>query len=286
MMAIFDVCDKRAPVRINLVKFLLVSLAISATARGQMPASFQWVDLRHDAAAVQKVEQALKAEDYTAIREIGVADGFALAMVVRRESGQDVPEGDQWLVYNVSMKSGKVQALLTGSSLQIKRWIGFYSREQQDLGIVYLDCWECEPASLFTAFHCDSRDGWRARWTNKEDPNHPGITFRLTDVGKPFTNEDDADQVFAVLEPKDGVASVGTWYHSRDLATGKVSDGVSRSSVDPSTGKDRSADLTGSEAKELELQLCKTTDSSWGLAIGQSSHACKGILSVKRKASK
>lgn len=269
----------------SLVKLLLVLVSISATACGQMPASFHWVDFRRDTATVQKVEQALTAEDYSAIREIGVADGFALVMAVRRGSGQDIPEGDQWLVYNISTKSWKAQTLLTGYRLEIKSWISFSSPEQQDLGIVYLDCWECEPASLFTAFHYDSRNGWRARWANKENLKQPGIVFLVTDVGDPYTNED-VDQVFALLSPHDSIASVGTWYHSRDLATGKVADGVARFSVDPSTGKDKSTVLTGMEAKEWELKLCKAADSPSGLAIGQSSRACKGLLSAKRKASK
>ena len=284
-MQISNVCYKHAPERINFVKLLLVSLAISAPAQGQMPAGFHWVDFKHESVTVQKVEQALKAEEYTAIREIGVSGGFALVMAIRREFDQSVPEGDQWSVYSVSTKSGQVDTLLIGYSLQIKGWISFRSRDEQDLGIVYLHCWECEPASLFTAFHYDPRNGWRARWANKENVKQPGITFRVTDVGDPYTNED-VDQVFAVLAPKDGVASVGTWYHSRDLATGKLSDGVARFSVDPSTGKDRSDDLTGSEAKEWELKLCKAADSSWGLAIGQSSRACKQMLSTRGKATK
>jgi hypothetical protein len=244
------------------------------------------VDFKREFATVQKVEQALKAEDYTAIREIGLADGYALVMAVRRESWQTTPEGDQWLVYSVSTKSGAARKLLSGYDLQTRSWVSFYSRDQQDLGITYLDCSECEPASLFTALHYDPHEGWRARWANKEDANHPGITFRVTDVGKPFTNEDDLDQVFAVLAPKDGVASVGTWYHSRDLATGKLNDGVARFSVDPSTGKDKSAVLAGSEAREWEVQLCKATDSWSGPAMGQSSRACKGLLSAKRKTPK
>ena len=101
-MPILNVCYKRARVRISFVKLLLVSLAISSTAHGQ------------------KVEQALKAEEYTAIREIGVSGGFALVMAIRREFDQSVPEGDQWPVYSVSTKSGQVDTLLIGSSLQIK----------------------------------------------------------------------------------------------------------------------------------------------------------------------
>ena len=285
MIPIFDVCYRRAGARISFVKCLLVSLAISATAHGQMPAGFRWVDFKRESATVQKVEQALKSEDYTAIREILLKDEFALVMAVRRESWQATPAEDQWLVYSVSTKSGDVRKLLSAYDLQTKSWFQFYSRDTQDLGITYLHCDECEPASLFTVLHYDHRDGWRARWANKEDTNHPGIVFRVTDVGEPYTNED-VDQVFAVFAPKDGIASVGTWYHSRDLATGKLSDDVVRYSVDPSTGEDRSTVLTGSKAKEWELQLCKVANSWSGPAMGQSSRACKGVLSSKRRPSK
>jgi hypothetical protein len=246
-----------------------------------MPAGFHWVDFKRESATVQKVEQALKAEDYTAIREIGLADGFALVMAVRRSTTQGTPAEDQWFVYNVSTKSGNARELLSGYDLQTKNWFSFYSRDKQDLGITYLDCWGCEPANVFNAFYYDPREGWRARWADKKNPEQPGIPFHFSDVGDPYTNEE-VDQVFAVLAPKDGIASVGTWYHSRDLTTGKIRDGVARFSVDPSTGKDKSAVLTGPEAKEWELKLCKAADSPSGLAIGQSSRTCKGVLGAKR----
>lgn len=269
--------------RLIAAKLLLVSLLVSGTAQGQLPAGFHWVDFKKDASTVSKVEQALKTENYTAIREIGLADGFAVVMTVQRESGQATPDGDQWSVYSVSTKDWKARPLLTGYNLQIKDWISLQSRDKQDLGIVYMDCWECEPASLFTALHYDPREGWRARWANEKDPHHPGIVFLITDVGDPYTNED-VDQVFAVLE--DGIATVGTWYHSRDLATGKTSDGVAKFSVDPSTGEDKSAVLTGSKAKEWELQLYKARDSWSSPAMGQSSRTCKGLLSATRKTPK
>jgi len=243
------------------------------------------VDFKRESATVQKVEQALRAEDYTAVREVGVSGDSALVMVINREVDQAVPEGDQWSVYNVSMKSGRVETVLVGYSLQIKGWISFRSRDEQDLAIVYLHCWECEPASLFTAFHYDPRDGWRARWVNKENVKQPGITFRVTDVGDPYTNED-VDQVFAVLAPTDGAASVGTWYRSRDLATGKTREEAVKYSVDLSTGEDKSTVLIGSKAREWELQLCKARDSWSGPAMGQSSRACKWVLNTKRKASR
>src|SRR5450755_1693284 len=82
------VCRERARVRINCVKLLLISVAFSANACGQMPAGFHWVDFKRESVTVQKVELALKAEDYTAIREIGVLGDFALVMAIRRGSDQ------------------------------------------------------------------------------------------------------------------------------------------------------------------------------------------------------
>jgi len=274
-----------ARIRLIAATLLLASLTVSGTVEGQLPAGFRWVDFKKDPSTVSKVERALSAEAYSGIREIGLADGFALVMTVQRESGQATPNGDRWLVYSVSTKDWKVRALLTGYNLQIKDWINLESRDKQDLGMVYMDCWECEPASLFTALHYDPREGWRARWQNEKDPQHPGIVFLITDVGDPYTNEE-VDQVVAVLAPEDGVASVGTWYHSRDPATGKLSDDVVRFSVDPSTGEDRSTVLAGSKATEWKIQLCQATGSWSGPVSGQSSGACKQILNAKRKATK
>src|ERR1700730_696454 len=169
--------------RFAVAKLLLVLLLASAAAQGQLPGGFRWVDFKKDTSIVSEIEQAIKNENYTAIREIGVADGFALVMTVQRESEQATPDGDQWSVYSVSTKDWKARTLLTGYNLLIKDWISLRSRDKQDLGIVYMDCWECEPASLFTALHYDIRKGWRARWANEKDPHHPGIVFLITDVG-------------------------------------------------------------------------------------------------------
>jgi hypothetical protein len=264
---------------------LLTSLSTVGIAQSQMPDGFHWVDFKKEASTVSDVEQALKAENYTAIREIGLSDGFALVLAVWREPGQSTPEGDQWLVYSVSTRDWKAQTLLSGYNLQIRDWITFQRNTRPDIAIVYLDCWECEPASLFTALHYDPHDGWRARWVNEKNPQQPGIPFLFTDVGDPYTNED-VDQVFAVFTRGDNVASVGTWYHARDLSTGKVSESVSRYSVDASTGKDNEAGLKGQEASKWIVQLCKADGSSSSVLEGQSSRGCKRVLSTQRKTSR
>lgn len=268
-----------ARIRELAVLALITSLSTAGIAQSQMPDGFHWVDFKKEVSTVSDVEQALKTENYTAIREIGLSDGFALVLAVWREPGQATPEGDQWLVYSVSTKDWKAQTLLSGYNLQIRDWITFQKNTKPDIAIVYLDCRECEPGSLFTALHYDSHDGWRARWVNEKDSDHPGIPFLITDVGDPYTNED-VDQVFAVFTPSEGVASVGTWYHSRDLGTGKVSDTVTRYSIDTPNGKDNESVLTGQAPSKWILQLCKADGSSAALLGGQSTASCRKALGL------
>jgi len=284
-MEFFCVRLRLTRVRVIAAEVLLISVSIVGVAHSQMPAGFHWVDFKQEASTVSGVERALKEEHYTAIREIGLADGFALVLAVWREPEQATPEGDEWLAYSVSTTDWKARPLLIGYNVQIKDWITFQANSSPDLGIVYLDCWECEPASIFTALHYDSYDGWRVRWANDKDSQHPGIPFLFTDVGDPYTNED-VDQVFAVFTPSDSIASVGTWYHSKDLSTGKVSEIVSRYSVDASTGKDNGAVLTGQAASKWVLQLCKADSSSIVLAGGQSTPSCSKAMSTQRKKGK
>jgi hypothetical protein len=262
---------------------LLISL-VSATAQSRVPDGFRWVDFKQDVSTVSNIEKALKAENYSAIREIGVRGDFALVMTVQRESTHSTPLGDRWGVYNISTKNWNLQPLISGYNLEIKDWIRFQSNES-DLGVFYMDCWECKPAGVFTALHYDTREGWRARWKNEKDPIRPGIVFRITDVNHPYTNEQ-VDQVVAVIAPSDDVAAVGTWYYSKDLSTGKITEAVTKFSVDQATGEDKTFVLSGPEAKAWELKLCKVPSSPLGLSQGQSSRVCKRITSVRANSRK
>ena len=260
--------------------WLIANLLLSNAAYGQTPSGFHWVDFKREGATVSKVERALKDEDYSAIREIGLTDAFALVLTVRREPGLATFDGDQWRVYNIPTKTWVPQSLLIGYNLQVKDWIEFQERTSQDLGVVYMDCWECEPATVFTALHYDPHSGWRARWASEKDPTQPGITMLVTDVGDPYTNED-VDQIFSVPALGKDVATVGTWYRSKDLATGKISETVTKFWIDQSSGKEKSADLTGAQATAWKLVLCKARNSPYGLSQGQSSGSCKSVMRAK-----
>lgn len=263
---------------------LLCCAAIPGLAQDEVPAGFHWINLKQENSTISKIEQVLSGENYTAIREIGLTDSFALVMTVQRDPDQTTFYGDGWRVYNISWKTWTVQSLIYGYDLQVRDWIRFQPNRAQDLGIVYKDCWECEPASLFTALHYDPQKGWRARWSNEKDRSHPGIVIEVTDVGDPYTNEK-VDQVFAVLTPHDAVASVGTWYYSKDLSTGKISEAATKFWVDQSTGQDRSAELTGVEATAWKKKLCKAAGAPFGLSQGQSSQACRRMIIASGKKS-
>lgn len=267
----------------KIVGLLWTILALSGTALSQAPEGFRWVNLKEGGSTVLRIQQALKSEDYTALREVGIFGDYALVMTSRRDADQPTPLGDQWNVYNISTKTWNIASLIVGYNLEIKDWIDFQSGAMPDLGIVYLNCWECEPASLFTALHYDQQNGWRSRWVNNDNAKQPGIVLRLTDVGDPYTNED-VDQVFAVVAPHNGVASAGTWYHSRDLGSGKITDIVSRFSVDPKSGGDKSEILEGAAAQSWKQRLCTATDSLSDLLGGQSSSICKRIAMRKHHA--
>lgn len=244
----------------------------------QAPDGFRWVNFKQDSATLSKVEQALKPEAYSAIREIGILGDFALVMTAKRGPDQPSPLGDEWNVYNVSTKTWNITSLIVGYNLEIKDWISFQPDTIPDLGVVYLDCWECEPASLFTALRFEQQNGWRARWLSKETSKQPGIVLGVTNVGDPYTDED-VDQVFAVIAPRSRAASVGTWYHSRDLASGKITNVISKFFVDPVSGKDRSTVLTGRDGLEWERRLCKVgPDFLSGLFGGQENRACKKVV--------
>jgi len=103
MVPIFDAHYKRAGMRINLVAFLLVLLAISAPAHGQPPAGFNWWTSNVNLQPCKRLNRRSKVKSTQQFAKIVLADGFALVTAVRRESWQTTPAEDQWL-YIVSRR--------------------------------------------------------------------------------------------------------------------------------------------------------------------------------------
>jgi hypothetical protein len=267
-------------VRRTLSNIVLGLLALSVGANCQLPKDFHWVDLRHEADVVSRFSQALGGEEFSAIREIGLLGDSALVFTTLREPGAATPHADRWKVYSVPMDGGAVRMLLTGYELRIMAWMPFLPRERADLAITYMDCFGCEPTVIFTALHYESGQGWRARWPNQDSPDIPGIQLASSDWGIPY-DEDLVDQVWASMGPLAGPASIGTWYHSVHVKTGKVSSVTMKFRVDPATGKEESLTLHGADAVAWQKKLCKPTDAHSEILGGQESQSCKVLLKMK-----
>jgi hypothetical protein len=188
-----------------------------------------------------------------------------------------LPGDEPWTIYNISTKTAAATPLLSGYKPELKQWLRLESEGPEDLAIVYYDCWGCEAASFFTAFHFDPVSGWRARWpANGDSALVPGVAFLFTDVGDPYDDEE-VDQVFSVLEGPGGLFSAGTWYHSRDLKTGKVTEEVRRYSFDALRKVETNVLLTGPAATRWKSRLCSEDEARSGLAVGQDSKSCKRL---------
>ena len=259
-----------------------IFLLLAASSRADTPPGFTWVNLETDSATMAKVRHALHGTASSAIREVGLEDGFALVMATSREAGAPTPDYDEWCVYNLSLRTGKRELLVFGYGVKLLDWIG---KANDELAITYYDCWECEAATLFTTLHFTKGTGWSARWPNKPQVAgfpQPGAVALMTDVGDPY-DDDDVDQVFAVVaQPGNGFA-VGSWFHSRNTETGKVDDDVELYSIDSRSGGDRTQKLVGPAALNWKRRLCTQSDILIRPSIGLDSKACRNLLRAPTK---
>ena len=165
-----------------------------------------------------------------------------------------------WYVYNLSLRTGKSQLLIFGYGVKLLDWI---RPANDELAVTYYDCWECEAATLFTTMHFSNGIGWRARWPNQSQATsnpQPGAVALLTDVGDPY-DDNDVDQVFAVVGQPGGRFAVGSWFLARDTKTRKIEDDFERYSIDPKTGKERVEKLAGQAALDWERRICTQSNS-------------------------
>jgi hypothetical protein len=73
----------------------------------------------------------------------------------------------------------------------------------------------------------------------------------------------------------------GSWFHARNLQTGKIEDDVYRYWVDPTTDADHVDTVKGQAAVAWERKICDRSEIVSEPGIGQDSKACR---SVKRPA--
>jgi len=259
-----------------------IFLLLAPFAHADSPAGFSWVNLETDTTIMSTVRHALHDKSITAIREVGVENGFALVMTASRDSDAPTPDYDHWTIYNISLATGKSRVLVTGYGVRLLDWIGSDARSTE-LAITYYDCWECEAATLFTTLRFITGVGWRARWPQKtQDANNtqPGAVVLMTDVGDPY-DDNVVDQVFAVVKQPNDRFAVGNWIHTRNSKTGKIDDAVVRYSIDPTTAEDRVEELTGPAAFSWERQICNPSNLLIQPSNGQDSKSCRRILQTQ-----
>jgi hypothetical protein len=261
---------------------LIVMLAIFVLLRipcpAQRPTGFSWVDPAADKTTMKIVRHALKMDSHTSIRKVGVLDDFAIVLTTINED----EDSDRWSIYSLSLVTGGMRILVSGYKVKLLDWVGKTSPE---LAITYYDCWGCEAATLFSTLHYIKGVGWSARWPNKTvDPNYPqpGAVVSYGDAGEPY-DDDVVDQVFAVVSLPDGGFAAGSWFHSRDTKTGKISDDVEKYFFDPATGEDHVEKLNGSQSLTWKREICTPSNVLTKAGIGQDSKSCLKVLRTERR---
>lgn len=262
----------------GLFAFLLV--AVFPIFSQQAPENFRWVDFHSpkDQDVVVWVTRSLAVEDWTAIREIAVEYDAALVVTTRRATPQSPANADTFTIWNASLTNHTVVPLIRGVNLRWLDWMRFADGAPQELPILYDDCRDCIANTYFTAFHYDVRDhGWSARWIH----NGQGVPMLSanTPPGVEWT------QAYAAFAEPNGREFIATWSHF-DYDNKKPSDDfVFRYDLDPFSGLERSLPLTGKDATDMELRICRGQDAVAGLERGQSSPACQRLLKpiVERK---
>jgi hypothetical protein len=264
---------------------IAVLLAASAPAFSQTPNAsqqpdstqqadaFHWVDFHSpkDQSIVIWVTRSLTVEDWTAIREIGVMYDSALVITTDRANPQSLPDTDSFNVWNVSLTTHLVTPILKGVNLRWLAMLRLHASEPMEPAVLYDNCRQCAANTYFTTFHYDIvRRQWEARWVNGGNgvavwnTTHPG--------GMEWT------QVYAVMTSGNGIANLVTWNHF-DFGPGKPpEDSMFRYDVDPFSGLDRTAVVSGKELDALKLALCNAQDAVSGLARGQDSEVCRDLL--------
>ena len=262
---------KRTVVLVSAVLLMSGEISYASTPQG-----FSWVNLEADKVIMSSVRHALHDQSITAIREVGLEEGYALVMTASREADAPTPDYDGWTIYNTLLKTGKSQVLVSGYGVKLVDWIGAGNDE---LAITYFDCWECEAATVFTTLRFIEGYGWTARWSNRTQNSaysQPGVVLVTTDVGDP--DADNVDQVYAVVKQPGNTFAAGSWVRSLDSKTGTVHDDVERYSIDPKTGKDRVEKLDGQAALNWERRICALSNIMVQPSMGQDSKACRSVL--------
>jgi hypothetical protein len=262
------------------IVFGVLTFATSMAVAQPAVEAFHWIDFHDakDAPTVTWVTQALKAEKWTAIREIGVQWDSALVVTSQRATPQSTPPSDVYTVWSVSLSKHAVQPLLHGVNPRILNWTTFGGGSQTipELGLVYDDCSGCDAASTFftTLYYNFTDHAWRGRWMRGDQAAALWSAGTVDGVVR--------TQVYGLLTEPPGRAVLGTWSHNDYGKAKPAEDFVFEYSVDPATGLEQTQGLSGKHAEEMEQRLCRADPGQVDpalaeLARGQDSELCRNL---------
>ncbi len=230
------------------------------------------------------VTQEMKAEKWSAIREIGVEWDAAVVMTTLRESPQSTPASDVETVWSVSLAKHEVHPLLHGVKLRILDWTSFAGAMMPELGLTYDDCQMCAASTYFTTLHYSYPDhGWRARWMRGEQAAAISSSGAVDGVTR--------TQLNALLTAPEGRDVLATWSHFDYGKVKPAEDYVFEYSVDPSSGLEQTQGLSGKHADEAMARICQAGGSAdsdtpmdalhAALTRGQDSELCRGMKAAR-----
>ncbi|HXR38014.1 MAG TPA: hypothetical protein VN776_02935 [Terracidiphilus sp.] len=237
---------------------------------------FHWTDFHSpkDQDVVVWVTRALAAENWSAIREIGVQYDAALVVTAQRSATQANPTDDSFSVWSVNLTNHALTPLLTGYNL---RWLGFMTFTDggpAEPVILYDNCAACAPDTYFTAFHYDiTQHVFAARWMRG------GQGVPVGNANPPASVS--WTQVYSGLAEPNGAGFLATWIHLDYAAQKPPDDYVYRYDVEPFSRLDRTQLLSGKDADAMKLRLCRSGEALPGIAHGQDSELCRQLVNPK-----
>jgi hypothetical protein len=257
--------------------FVSVPAFTQQTGSSDQPGSFYWVNFHSpkDQSIIIWVTRSLAVEDWTNIREIGVMYDAALVVTTNRATAQSLPDSDSFNVWNVSLTDHLVTPVLQGVNLRWLAMLRLFASAPMEPAVLYDNCRQCAANTYFTTFHYDiATRRWEARWVN--GGNAVAVWNTTHPAGMEWT------QVYAVMTGGNGIAQLVTWNHF-DFGPGKPpEDSMFRYDVDPFSGLDRTAVVSGRELDAMKVTLCNAQDAVTGLARGQDSELCSEVLHKPR----
>jgi hypothetical protein len=261
-------------VRRSLCLIAVVLAAASSLFAQQAPADFHWIDFHSpkDQDTVVWVTRSLAVEDWSAIREIAVEYDAALVVTTKRATPQSAADADAFSVWSASLTNHSITPLIKGVNMRWLDWMRFADGAPEELAILYDNCRDCAANTYFTAFYYDVRQhGWSARWT------HGGQGVPLWSANTPPGVE--WTQVYAGIAEPNGRKLVATWSHfDYDNKKKAPDDIVFRYDLDPFSGLERTMQLLGKDADDMELRLCRAQDAVTDLQRGQDSQLCQRLV--------